>query len=108
MPSATDSWCARARLALRLLPASLTLAPYPTPHPPLRSCLAGLFELLRTRGLWLPSVRYGLLFGAFKPGDSAECVTEKCAAAKSCKIKDPSRLWSESECKRVASIFESE
>ena len=37
-------------------------------HQPLPSttdsaCLAGLFELLRTRGLWLPSVRHGLLLG---------------------------------------------
>ena len=28
------------------------------------ACIAGLLDLLRTRGLWLASVRYGYLFGA--------------------------------------------
>ena len=54
---------------------------------------------MRTRGLWLASVRYGLLFGAFKPG---------AAAMSGNKLKNPNHLWSASECKHVAAIFESE
>ena len=33
-------------------------------------CVAGLLELLRTRGLWLASVRYGYIYGALKDAGS--------------------------------------
>ena len=30
-------------------------------------CIAGLLDLLRTKGLWLASARYGYLYGALEP-----------------------------------------
>ena len=47
---------------LQVLLPKLLDAPLPTTAD--SACIAGLVDLLRTRGLWAASVRYGLLFGA--------------------------------------------
>ena len=77
----------------RLLPALL--------HSPLPSltdsaCIAGLLDLLRTRGLWTASVRYGYVFGVLA---GAEDITV---------ALDRGQLWGASLLQRVARIFEAE
>jgi hypothetical protein len=47
---------------LQVLLPKLLDSPLPTTAD--SACIAGLVDLLRTRGLWAASVRYGLLFGA--------------------------------------------
>ena len=57
-------------------------------------CLAGLFELHRTQGTWLPSVRYALIYGALNlsiPGAS---------------MMHPEHLWTASQLEGLTAIFE--
>jgi hypothetical protein len=67
----------------------------PMPSPTDSCCLAGLFELLRTKGIWLHSVRYAALYGLL--GSSR---------ASAVKLKTPSALWSERVLHLVAKAFE--
>ena len=91
----------------KMLPAVLH---QPLPSTTDSACLAGLFELLRTRGLWLPSVRHGLLFGAL---NVAGAIAEESASrtggrsgADPAVLHGPSAFWRLAKVQQVAAIFE--
>ena len=59
------------------------------------ACVAGLLDLLRTRGLWRASVRYGYVFGGLKKaGNLMELLDDS--------------LWGNHHLNFVASLFEAE
>ena len=64
------------------------------PAPVDSACVAGLLDLLRTAGMWLPSVRYGYLYGGLA---SAGHLTDKVG-----------QLWSAEVLGRVVALFERE
>ena len=59
------------------------------------ACLAGLLELLRTRGHWLASVRCGYAYGGLRLAGNAAQLPEE-------------QLWSRRTLEWVASLFEAE
>ena len=60
-----------ARLLGRAMPSDVDSA-----------CVAGLLDLLRTKGLWIASVRYGYLFGGLEGAGSLESRLESLASAR--------------------------
>ena len=59
------------------------------------ACLAGLLELLRTRGHWIASVRCGYAYGGLRLAGNAALLPE-------------AQLWSRRTLEWVASLFEAE
>lgn len=57
-------------------------------------CVAGLLELLRTRGLWLASVRYGYVYGGMRGAGNIVTICEGAG------------LWSKAAMVKVAAEFE--
>ena len=73
-------------------------------HQPLPSatdsaCLAGLFDLLRARGVWLLAVRYGLIFGGLRPTHTAIPDAAR-------KMHNPGALPDAATLERLAEVFE--
>ena len=58
--------------------------------------VAGLIELLRTKGLWKASVRYGYVYGALRDSDNLGAL---------CK-GPPTRMWTDARMVEVAAHFE--
>jgi hypothetical protein len=99
---------------LQLLLAKLLHTPSPSAVD--SAGVAGLLDLLRTRGMWLASARYGYVFGALAPScddaTGSRPSTEEPSSSTS-RAKVPLRLtqqleslWSAEELKTVAQIFE--
>ena len=57
-------------------------------------CLAGLFELLRTQGTWLPSVRYAMIYGALNLPIAGAF------------IRQPEHLWTARQQLDLGAFFE--
>ena len=60
-------------------------------------CVAGLLDLLRTQGLWLSSVRFGLIYGALRGKGSIVPLATKRGG-----------LWTKAALAKVAAAFEKE
>ena len=80
---------------------------HPAPSTGDSCCLAGLLELHRTQGVWLSSVRYGLLFGALAPHDEAPGPTvNHFSRPLTHKVHHPPELWGVGAVHELARLFE--